>query len=270
MVSVNTSARVQSHIAGNKRWIALGILLWLLFVISQVPASWGAWLMTRGGDQLALTGVTGSLWTGRASLASIKVNQKDYALGELHWSLKPLSLLLLKPCAIIKTRQDSQEIEGDVCVGIGGSFALYDTDINAPATLFQGILPLPFEGQFSARVEELQTSNQQLQELKGSISWTGARIYNGNNWMELGNYAAELNDDTQGGINAKIFNIDGPVQVQLDAAIAAAGGGTVKGDVVMSRGFAEQINAGAWISMFAQADGTDDQGNNRYKVDTNL
>lgn len=270
MVSVNTSAHAQSRIAGNKLWIVLGILLWLLFVISQIPASWGAWMMTRGSDQLALTGVTGSLWAGRASLASIKVDQKDYALGELQWNLKPLSLLLLKPCAIIKTRQDSQEIEGNMCVGMGGSFALYDADINAPAALFKNILPLPFDGQFSARIEELQTNNKQLQELKGSISWTGARIFNGNNWMELGNYAAELSDDTQGGINAKIFNIDGPVQVQLDAAIASAGGGNVKGEVVMSRGFAEQINAGAWISMFAQADGTDEQGNNRYRVDTNL
>lgn len=270
MVSVNTSVQAKSPKTGNKLWIVLGIVLWLIFVIGQIPAIWGAWLMTRGSDQLALTGVTGSLWTGRASLASVKLGQKDYPLGELHWDLKPLSLLLLKPCAVIKTRQDGQQVEADVCVGLGGSLALYDADISAPATLLKGILPLPIEGQLSAQLEELQINNQQLQELKGNLSWTGARIFNGNNWMDVGSFAAELSDDNNGGVNAKIFNLDGPVNLQLQAAIAAAGGGNVKGEVSMSQEFTEQINAGAWISMFAQADGTDEQGNNRYRVDTNL
>ena len=81
----------------NKFWIALGILIWLVFVISQIPAVWGAWLMTRGNDQLALSGVSGSVWNGRASLASVKVQQKDYSLGELRWELHPLSLVFLNP-----------------------------------------------------------------------------------------------------------------------------------------------------------------------------
>ena len=269
MASVKQAAPARPRAMNNKFWIALGILIWLVFVISQIPAVWGAWLMTRGNDQLALSGVSGSVWNGRASLASVKVQQKDYSLGELRWELHPLSLVFLNPCATVHTKQDRQQIDGEVCTSLSGGIELNDADITAPAALFQGALPLPFDGQLSARIEELEVSNQQLQSLNGNLTWSAARIHNGNNWMDLGSFAAELTQAPEG-VNANIFNIDGPVQLQLQAMLALAGGGNVKGQFSMSQAFAEEINAGAWISMFAQPDGADNAGNNRYRVDMNL
>lgn len=269
MFSVKKVSLAQPAKMNSKLWIALGVILWLVFVISQIPALWGAWLMTRGGD-LALSGVTGSLWKGHASLASIKIEQKDYSLGGLDWQLQPLSLLLLKPCATIQTRIEGQEIDGEVCSGLGGSIQLRNMDLSASAGLFQGVLPLAIDGQIAAHIDELRMDNQTLEKLKGTLSWTAARIHNGNNWMDVGSYGAELTDDAQGGINASIFNLEGPVILQLQAALLAAGGGTVKGTVSMPTGFAQEINAGAWISMFAQEQESDEEGNKRFTVDTNL
>jgi Bacterial type II secretion system protein N. len=269
MASKQQTAPAKSRGMNPKLWIPLGILIWLIFVISQIPAVWGAWFMTRSNDQLALSGVSGSLWNGRASLASVRVQEQDYSLGELRWELHPLSLITLNPCATIHTRQERQQIDGDVCSSLGGSIALREADLTAPAALFQGALPLPFDGQLSARIEDLEIQNQQLQALKGNLTWTSARIHNGSNWMDLGSFAAELSQ-VPDGVSANIFNIDGPVQLQLQAVLALAGGGNVKGQFSMSRDFAEEINAGAWISMFAQPEGTDDAGNNRYRVDLSL
>lgn len=269
MASVKETAPARPRRISNKLWIVLGVLAWLVFVISQTPAVWAAWFMTRGSDQLALSGVTGSFWNGRASLASIKVEQKDYSLGELRWELHPFSLLLLKPCATVHTRQDRQQIDGKVCSSLGGNIELHNADISAPAALFQGALPLPIDGHLSARINELRMGDQQVQRLNGNLTWTGARIHNGNNWMNLGSFAAELAHAPEG-VSANIFNIDGPVQLQLQTLLALAGGGSVKGQFSMSQAFAEEVNAGAWVSMFAQPDGTDDAGNNRYRVDMNL
>lgn len=270
MASPKQAAPARPRKMNTTLWVALGILIWLVFVISQIPAVWGAWFMTRGSDQLALSGVSGSLWEGRASLASVKVQGKDYSLGELRWELHPLSLITMSPCATIHTRQDRQQIDGEVCSSLGGSSTeLHNADITAPAALFQGALPLPFDGQLSARIEELEVSNQQLQALRGNLTWSSARIHNGNNWMELGSFAAELSEVPEG-VSANIFNIEGPVQLQLQAVVALAGGGTVKGQFSISQAFAEEINANAWISMFAQPEGTDDAGNNRYRVDLSL
>lgn len=268
MISLTKSIQARPRSTNNKLWIALGVVLWLVFVFSQFPATWGAWFITRGGEQLALSGITGTLWNGRASLASVKLNQKDFPLGQLEWDLHPLSLLLLKPCATVETRQGDQEIAGEICGGLGGSVELHETDITVLATSLQELLPVPVEGKFTARIEQFQRSDNAVKDLKGVLTWTGARINNGSTWMDVGNYGAELNDNGQGGVNATIFNTEGPVQLQLEAAFAAAGGGTVKGNLSMNSAFEQEINAGAWISMFAKPDGADEQGNNRYIVDT--
>ena len=55
----------------KKFWIPLGLVLFLVFVTSSIPAIWGAYVLTRGTG-IALSGVTGSLWQGRASLASVR------------------------------------------------------------------------------------------------------------------------------------------------------------------------------------------------------
>lgn len=247
-------------------WIILAVILWLVFVISKTPAVWGAYAMTRGG-QIALSGVSGTLWSGRASLASFKVDQVDYSLGQVSWTLNPWSLLTLSPCADIKTELDRQEIEGEVCAGLGGTLKLYNTTISAPASLLQPRLPLPIEGQFSARIEELQVQGDYLRKLQGNLSWTGARIHNGNNWMSLGSYAAELRDDSEGGIIAQVFHLDGPVDIDLQVKLAAGGGGFARGHFLLTQSFAAEVQADAWLSMFAQRETTDADGKSRYRVE---
>src|SRR5690606_2785495 len=203
-------------------WLLLALLLWLVFVIRTVPAIWGAYAMTRNG-QLALSGVSGSIWNGSASLASFKVDEVDYSLGQFHWKLHPWSLLTLKPCADIVTEMDRQQIEGEVCAGFSGSLQLRNTSISAPATLLQTTLPLAVDGQLSVRIEEMEVQGDFLRRLRGNLSWTAARIHNGNNWMVLGSYAAELADDSQGGIAAQVFHLDGPLEADMQIRLAAGG-----------------------------------------------
>lgn len=247
-------------------WTLTGFLVWLIFVISQIPASWGAWAMTRSG-QVGLSGVSGTLWNGRAGLASFNVEQTEYSLGQLRWTLNPWSLLMLKPCANINTELDRQHIDGKVCSGIGGILSLHNTSISAPASLLQAALPLPLDGQISAQIKRMDLKEDYLQHLQGNFSWTSAQINNGSNWMRLGSYAAELKDDQQGGIEAQVFHLDGPTQVDMLVHLMAGGGGSAKGKLVMSREFTQEVQADAWISMFAQLEQTDSEGNNHYQVE---
>jgi general secretion pathway protein N len=258
---------ILQRLGSNKGWwILVGLILWLAFAISKIPAVWGAYAMTQGG-QLALSGVSGTLWSGRASLASFKVDGVDYSLGQFYWTLNPWSLLSLKPCANIVTELERQHIEGEVCAGMSGTMQVNNTTISAPAALLQPRLPLPIDGQLSASIERMQVQGNFLKDLRGNVSWTAARINNGKVWMGLGSFAAELNDDDQGGILAKAFHLDGPMQLDMQVHLIAGGGGSVKGNFSMTREFATEAQADAWISMFAQADGTDADGNTRYLVE---
>ncbi|WP_049631110.1 type II secretion system protein N [Cellvibrio sp. pealriver] len=253
----------------KKLWISLGVSLFLIFVISSIPAVWGAYLLSRSSG-LALSGVTGTIWNGRASLASLPRPEREYSLGQLSWSLSPLSLLTLSPCAHVKTNLPGQQFEGDVCGGAGGAVKLRNADISLPVALVQTKLPIPVQGQFSAHIEEMELRGNVLLKLKGKLTWNGARVNTGVNWLDIGSYAAEFTDNGSNGISAKLFHLAGPVDVDLQVELAAPSGGKVTGELAAPRAFFEAANAMDMLAMFAQEDRVDDEGKTHYRVDMNL
>lgn len=255
--------------ASKKFWIGLGLIVWLYFVLSNLPAVWGAYVLTRGGD-VAMSGVSGTLWSGRASLASIKVRDVDYSLGQVTWKLSFLSFFTLKPCALITTHMDNQDFDGTVCVRGKNAIAIKDASLNFPAALVQPLLPLPISGQFSLNVEHLQIGNLELLGLRGKTTWTNARIYNGSNWMELGTIGADLSDDGKKGMNAHIVDVNSPLRMDLLGHLPYPTGAIVKGTFAMPEAYFREINANAWVSMFATPQSNDAQGNLVYAVDLNF
>lgn len=253
----------------KKLWIPLGVALFLVFVISSIPALWGAYLLTRGTG-VALSGVTGSLWNGRASLASVRTAEQEYSLGQLSWRLSPLSLLTLSPCAQVTTKLPMQEFEGKICSGSGGALNVRNADVSVPVALLQGRLPVPIQGQLFGHIEELELSGNVLRKLKGKLTWNEARVNTGSNWLDIGNFAAEMNDNGKNGISAKLFQLSGPVDVNLQIELAAPSGGKVTGELAAPKSFFESANAIDMLSMFSQEDRVDEEGKTHYRVDMSL
>ena len=253
----------------KKLWIPLGVALFLIFVISSIPAIWGAYALTRGTG-VALSGVTGTVWNGRASLASVRTTDQEYSLGQLSWSLSPLSLLTLSPCAHVTTKLNLQQFEGEVCSGTGGKLRVSDADVSLSAALVQGRIPVPIQGQLSAHIDELDVRGNILQKLKGKLTWNGARVNTGANWLDIGSYAAELSDNGKNGVKAKFFQLTGPVDVNLQIELTAPAGGKVTGELAAPKAFFEGANAIDMLAMFSQEDRVDEQGKTHYRVDVNL
>lgn len=253
----------------KKLWILLGAGLFLVFMISNTPAIWGAYLLTRGTG-VALSGVTGSLWNGRASLASVRTTAQEYSLGQLSWSLSPLSLLTLSPCAEVTTKLPMQEFDGEICSGSGGAVKVRNADISLPVALLQAKIPVPIQGQFSSHIDELELRGDVLQKLKGKLTWNDARVNTGSNWLDIGSYAAELSDNGSNGVSAKFFQLSGPVDVNLQIELAAPSGGKVTGELAAPQSFFDAANARDLLSMFAQQDRVDEAGKTHYRVDINL
>lgn len=253
----------------KKLWIPLGVILFLVFVISNIPAIWGAYLLTRGTG-VALSGVTGTLWNGRASLASVRTAEQEYSLGQLGWSLSPLSLLTLSPCAQVSTKLPMQEFDGKVCSGSGGALHMQNADISVPVALLQAKLPMPIQGQFFAHIDELELRGNILHKLKGKLTWNDARVNTGSNWLDIGNFAAEMNDNGNNGVSAKLFQLSGPVDVNLQIELAAPSGGKVTGELAAPKSFFESANAIDMLAMFSQEDRVDEEGKTHYRVDMSL
>ena len=225
--------------------------------------------MARSGE-VAMSGVSGSIWSGRASLASIKVKDADYSLGQLTWKLNIASLFTLKPCALITTGMDNQQFEGSICAGRKGLITVSKAKVNFPTAVIQPLLPLPVDGQIMLNIDELTLQQTKLGNLKAKLSWMGGKVYNGSNWMVLGGFGADLVDDKKFGLNAHIIDVNSPVHLDVVLKLLSPMGGSVKGSLSMPEAFNREANASAWLSMFASQSPPDEKGNLVYAIDMNL
>ena len=253
----------------KKLWISLGVALFLLFAISQIPAVWGAYLLSRSTG-LALSGVTGTVWNGRASLASLPRPEREYPLGQLSWKLKPFSLLALTPCAQVTTHLPGQQFDGEVCSGTGGVMKLRNADISLPVALIQSKLPVLIQGQLSTHINDMELRGDVLLKLDGKLTWNGAQVNTGTNWLDIGSHAAEFTDNGNNGIRARFFHLTGPVEVDLQVELLAPSGGSLAGELAAPKSFFESANALDMLAMFTQEGAMDEQGNTHYRVDLSL
>ena len=267
---MSSTALLFSRLGQNKNfWIATALILWLYFAISHIPAIWGAFFMTKAGN-LAMTGVNGTIWSGSASLVSVKVKQIDYSVGQLSWKLEPLSLLTLKPCAKVNTQMDNQQFDGRVCVGGKGAITVSDATASFPAGLLKDQLPIQIDGQISLSINQLSMQANRLEKLNAKLGWMGAKIFNGSNWMVLGGFGADLTDDGKAGLKAHVVDVNSPVHIDAALMLVAPAGGNLKGTMTMSETFVRENNASAWLSLFAVQGAPDAQGNIPFTLDMNL
>lgn len=245
-------------------WILIALVFWLAFVIVQAPATWAAWLMTRDNDNLALSGLSGGLWQGRAGLASVSIDGEHFSLGEVRWRVEPFSLLRLRPCADLSTHLERQQLEAHACASLDGEVTLRDGQVSLPASTIRD-LPVKLDGQLSGRIRELRLADNRLQTVDGNISWTRARIHDGESWIDIGSLAGEVSERDAEHIEVQLFDLDSPVELDVTATFALAGGIHLAGEVALENAFSRRIQADQWLPVMAES-----LGENRYRLDMDL
>lgn len=246
------------------RWISFGVILFLFFALSRIPADWGAWLLTRQPG-LGLSGITGNLWKGQASVASINVQGENITLGSLSWDLQMLSLLKLSPCVKLIISSQAQSFNGLVCSSLSGMITVKDADVNLPAKFVQSRIPIPINGQFSAHISHLQLKGNVLLDLDGNLNWTNAQANNQVQWIPLGSFAAEFVDNDKNGIKAKVFDLDSEVDLTLDIELRAPAGGSAQGQLLVPQNFIYQYNLADFLAFIGPQSGQEN-GKVVYKV----
>jgi general secretion pathway protein N len=229
------------------RWIILGLVIFLFFVMSRIPAEWGAWLMTRQPG-LALSGIKGTLWKGQANLASLTLEGKSITLGKLQWDLQMSSLLKLNPCVKLSITGQAQSFNGFVCSSLGGVIRVQDADVNLPASLVQSRIPFPATGQISAHITTLELRGNVLLDLAGNLSWSNAQVQNLVAWIPLGSFAAEFTDNDNNGIKAKIFDLESDLDVEVNLELRAPAGGTASGQLKIPQTFIDQYRIADFLA----------------------
>ncbi len=203
-----------------------------------MPAQWGIWL---AGTPAQMEGVSGTVWSGRAENVVLPYDGGVFALGELNWQLKPLSLLTLNPCATVTTKLSNQTVEGVACSSITGNLTLKDLEINLPAAAAEMWAPVSVQGDVFVQIASLKMSGDKIKVLAGKGSWTGAKYHNSQTWMSLGAIAFELSEGKNGGIAAKVFDLEGPLELDLQSQFNLTGDFDIRGNIVLRQNAPQEI-----------------------------
>ena len=213
-------------------FIAFLIVYFLFLVISRTPAAWAVWGVNKAIPSLWLGGIEGTLWSGKASSAQVDLGPATLPLGKVRWQLKPLSLLSLSPCIEFSTELPKQTVNGEICQSASGTSVIKNLDLYAPITSIEELLNVEASGMVSMQVASAEFDSQsKVINMDARFSWENARAYIAETWLTLGSFAATAEEDANGGIKAKLFDLSGPYTTDLDANWQAASGWLFKGTI---------------------------------------
>ena len=164
----------------KKRWplyVIFGVVLYLFFLIIEMPASWFAWGMhkySRGAVQL--DPIAGSLWHGDGRLLIYYPRTTPHNLGNVQWRINPLRLFTGQ----IQTnwRTDSPDMHVNATLRLGaGKFTLLDTEAALPAQAATAFYPaaslISPEGQLRIQISKLTMDRNGITG-GGDIQWQNA------------------------------------------------------------------------------------------------
>jgi hypothetical protein len=143
--------------------VAGALVLW------RLPAAFAYPQVQDRLAPLALTGVSGTLWNGRADGASIAGSD----LGELEWRLHPWPMLGGRVVADVRLKGAEVEAVGEVSRG-AGTLGVRDFRFSVPAARLmpQQAPAQELEGTLSGVIEEASLRGNLLQAARGTARWS--------------------------------------------------------------------------------------------------
>jgi len=233
------------------RSLILSVLLSLLFVGASIPAHWLGELLKKNASPLALRGLSGSLWSGHAAQSEIDWQGQRWLLGDFRWTLRPLTLLTLSPCAEVSSLYRRQRVKGTLCLHADGTWSVSDAEITAPASVLNIWSPAPLEGDVELTIDTLAFSALGVTQLQADISWREARIDSGQDWVALGDLTSHWRGYADGRIRAKIFDRQGPAAIALKLASDKGQPLSVDGTIELRKSASAQLSD--FLQVFAES-----------------
>ncbi len=212
------------------------IAYFLYLVISRVPAAYGVAALHSAMPNLWLTGVSGTIWSGKAQASQIDIEEFSIPLGQVEWELNAFSLIYLRPCLTFNASQPGQTVSGNLCQQVGGNSYVRDVSVEGSMGLINPLLPVEVQGRGSLQVVRGVFDKADVKKLEAQLSWQGARFLAIDQWLGLGSFAAKLTENGEGGVRAEVFDLDGPIKLNGVANWHAANGWTVDATVTPKPG----------------------------------
>jgi len=225
------------RLAFNVRFLVLGVLAYIIFLILTFPAEWAYayWKSTgnsqhMANSQLSLSGIRGSVWSGKADAGRMG----EQPLESLEWQLRPWSLLLGEvgvswACQIPDSGGQGYG-RGVTSLGLGGSVSFSDLEVRLPASMAASMARLAAlrpSGMISLKLKDVEWDGKSLVSAQGRAVWSGAGVSLLNPMM-LGDLALTLTTENDV-VRGSISDSGGPLSISGVATLSADGQYQFKG-----------------------------------------
>ncbi len=166
--------------------LAFGLLAYLVALVISFPAerAYSHWQTSENASaDIALAGISGSVWSGRAAMALVQ----GQPLEKVEWSLRPWALLFGQvglnwrfqlPPGNEKEGQGGYG-QGNTALGLDGSVAFATLEARLPAGMIARMAKasaLRPTGLVSLNLHDVLWDGQSLRSAEGRIVWNGAGV----------------------------------------------------------------------------------------------
>lgn len=202
-------------------FLAAGLVSLAAFLVAGFPArlAWTWW--GPHGHTLRLTGVSGTVWSGAAS----RVTLGNGSLDEVHWQLRPASLLTLRLGYRFRARLQKGYVSGDAALAPSGELHLDHVEGESDIRVLGALVnagAMPVHGQVNLQLEKLAWKGGHPTDAAGRVSVSDVKLDTGSQDVALGQYGIEIHRSGRQ-IVGQIRDRGGPLQVSGDAALTPAG-----------------------------------------------
>jgi general secretion pathway protein N len=195
-----------------RRWLAgvLALVLLLLLLVASAPAH----LLLRFLENTPITaeGLQGTLWQGRAGRVLVLTDAGLLHLGEIEWSLRPWSLLMLAPQLELSSRWGGQQLQAEVQVRGRNDIKLENLDVSFDAALLRHLAPIALQGVVSLQAQHLHLRNGVPVQAEGRLLWQQAAWDSPRGVLPLGSFVLDVAQPRGGDLVGEVLTLTGPVQ----------------------------------------------------------
>lgn len=197
----------------NSAWLGLAAGVYVAAAVALFPA--GTAYRWFAPPEVNLAGVEGSVWRGRAALASVA----GFGVYDLEWSISPWALLTGRLLANVQARQPDGFFNAEVSAGLA---SIRITDIQATtslATLGQAVFVGDLRGLVSAQLSTLELEQGWPVRAVGQVRIadleTPLLTPNGpTDLIPLGNYVVQLVDSGASEVRGTFEDQGGPIEAE--------------------------------------------------------
>lgn len=198
----------------TRYWPILAVFVFVILLSSQIPARAISHVLP---DNVMLTGVSGTIWSGRAARAWVEIDQQPLMLGRVQWRLEPWRVPWGAPLSFSSV-WGQQALRAQLAYRPDGSTLLQDVVFAVNTQLFKAFFPLYLGGALSGEFAQIAIDEGRVVNAEGVVRllrgvWT-ARSGN----IPLGDYQIDFSSATAAGAGTQgsLKTIAGSLQLSGD------------------------------------------------------